>query len=342
MERVAVIMAGGGGVRLWPLSNPQKPKHMLPLISSKSLLRETIERILPWAGKDGVLVVTTRDMAPEVAREGGIPPRRVIAEPCRRNTAPAVALSTLFVTQLLGEETVMVILPADHYIHPTHALLDCLDRACSLAREGWLVTLGIPPTRPDTGYGYMETGASLSPHAFKVNRFREKPSLEEAQGFLAKGNYYWNSGIFVWQASTLWRELRTHLPQVAIPLEELKDRPWEETAPLLDRIYPPFPDISIDYAVMEKATMVAMVKATFQWCDVGSWSALREILDKNGEGNVLRGEVQAIETRDSLIWGHQIPVKVLGVEGLVVMATPQGVLVCPLEKSQEVKRLLEE
>ncbi len=341
MDRVAIIMAGGGGVRLWPLSNPQTPKHMLPLVSSRSLLKETIDRVLPLVGEEGVMIVTTQDMAPRVAEEGGIPPHRVIVEPCRRNTAPAVALSTLFVMENLGDETIMVVLPADHHIHPAGAFLECLEKACHLAEESWLVTLGIEPTRPDTGYGYLEAGEDLPPHGKRVKRFTEKPSLDRAREFLARGHFYCNSGIFVWRASSLWRELETHLPQVARNLERLKGRSQEEIASVLEDIYPSFPSISIDYAVMEKATRVAMVPASFQWCDVGSWAALWEILEKDQRGNVMRGNSLALETEDSLVWSEDIPVRVLGVKNLVVVATPQGVLVCPREKSQEIKRLLE-
>ncbi len=342
MKKMAVIMAGGGGTRLWPLSTLSTPKHMLPLTSSISLLGETINRIRPLMDWERIFIVTTRDMAEGVAREGELPLERVIVEPCRRNTAPAVALSTLYAMKHLGEDTIMMVLPADHHIEPTQAFLECLDRACQLASSGWLVTLGIEPTRPDTGYGYMEAGEEISPHGRRVLRFTEKPSLDRAKEFLEKGNFYWNSGMFVWQASSLWQELKTHLPQVAQPLEELMEKPWEETVSILEELYPSFPSISIDYAVMEKASRVAMVPANFQWCDVGSWQALWDILEKDPQGNLLKGEAQVLETKNSLVWGQDIPVKVLGVQDLVVVATPQGVLVCPKERSQEVKRLLEE
>ncbi len=341
MERVAVIMAGGGGVRLWPLSNLQTPKHMLPLFSTKSLLKETVDRITPFVGNDKVFAVTTRDMTIEVVKEGGMPLERVIVEPCRRNTAPAVALSTLYVMNHWGEETIMLVLPADHYIEPPEALWSCLEKASRLAQEGWLVTLGVPPTRPETGYGYMETGEMLAPSTLRVKRFTEKPSLEKAQKLLEKGNYYWNSGIFIWKAQTLWEELVKHLPEVALPLDRLRNTAWKEVSTHLETLYPKFPNISIDYAVMEKAQKVAMVPATFQWCDVGSWTSLWEILGKDPQGNVFRGPIQMLETQNSLIWSEGIPVKVLGLDNLVVVATPHGVLVCPLERGQDIKKLLE-
>ncbi|RLD96246.1 MAG: mannose-1-phosphate guanylyltransferase [Aquificota bacterium] len=341
MERVAVIMAGGGGVRLWPLSNPQTPKHMLPLFSQKSLLKETIERIAPFVGSEKVLIVTTRDMAIEVAKEGDVPRERVIVEPRGRNTAPAVALSTLYVMNILGEEAIIIVLPADHHIEPPEALWSCLDKASKLALDGWLVTLGIPPTRPETGYGYMETGEMLIPSALRVRRFTEKPSLEKAQKFLEEGNYYWNSGIFIWKAQTLWEELVRHLPEVALPLDKFRNTAWKVTVANLEALYSRFPNISIDHAVMEKSQRVAMVPANFQWCDVGSWASLWEILEKDHLGNVSRGLAQILETQDSLIWSQDIPVKVLGLNNLVVVATPQGVLVCPMEKSQEIKKLFE-
>ncbi len=340
MKKVAVIMAGGGGTRLWPLSTPATPKHMLPLTSPHSMLRETLNRIYPLVGEQGILMVTTKDLADEVVREGKVPKEKVLVEPCRRNTAPAVALSTMYVMDHMGGDTIMMVLPADHHIEPPQALAECLDKACRLAAQGWMVTMGIEPTRPETGYGYLETGEALKPHGYRVVRFTEKPSLERAREFLKKGNFYWNSGIFVWQASTLWRELKKHLPQVALPLERLMGRPWEEIAPLLQDLYPAFPHISIDYAVMEKAHRVAMVPATFQWCDVGSWEALWNLLEKDRQGNVLRGDSQVLETENSLVWGQGITVKVLGLENTVVVATPQGVLVCSMEKSQEIKKLL--
>jgi len=167
---------------------------------------------------------------------------------------------------ILGEETIMIVLPADHHIEPPEALWSCLDKASKLAKDGWLVTLGIPPTRPETGYGYMETGEMLIPSALRVRRFTEKPSLEKAQKFLEEGNYYWNSGIFIWKAQTLWEELVRHLPEVALPLDKFRNTAWKVTIANLEALYSGFPNISIDHAVMEKSQRVAMVAANFQWC----------------------------------------------------------------------------
>ena len=359
MKKVAVVMAGGGGLRLWPLSSPERPKHMLRLFSDASLLKETVDRITTLAEMDNVWIVTNRELVRDVVQETGIAVDRVLSEPLGKNTAPAVALAAHHLLEKEGEDTIMMVLPSDHYIQPLDLFVRTMNKACQVAEGGWLTTLGIPPSRPETGYGYMETGEVFyasaeessesgeetcdprSLPALKVLRFVEKPSLDRALKFMEKGNFYWNSGIFVWKVGVIWEALVRHLPEVALALDKIKGASSERRESLLGDLYARFPNISIDYAVMEKSRRVAMVPAPFEWCDLGSWTSLWEVMEKDAKANVLKGSVDTMDVGGSIIWSQGgVPIKVIGMEGVVVVATGHGVLVCPLERSQEVKKLL--
>lgn len=338
--KAALILAGGGGHRLWPLSVEDKPKQLLTLFSNESLLAETVRRIEPLVGKKNIYLVTGEDQKLLVQDHVGLPEEQIICEPCQRNTAPAISLGAFHLLDIIGEDAIVITLPSDHYIEGIGAFHSCLEKACEVAEDGWLVTLGVPPHRPETGYGYIETGEVISPRCFRVSRFIEKPSAQKVREFLEKGNFYWNCGIFVWKLKTLWDVLMKFVSEVVLPLEDLRralKTVWHER---IREIYPKFPSISIDYAVMEKADNVAMVPATFKWQDIGSWASLWEILDKDVQGNVIRGNVGVLDVKNSILWSDPLPLRVIGLTDVVVVATPKGILICSKGRSQEVRKLI--
>lgn len=332
----AVIMAGGRGERLWPASTREWPKPFLPLASGKALLRATYDRVVPLVGQEGVYVVAGRELAERVSLFLGIPPGRLIVEPRGKNTAPAVGLAAAFLAEK-DPEAVLIMLPADHLIRGEEGFRRCLSAALAAARDGHLVTLGIRPTRPATGYGYIEPGEPLEGGEiplYQVRRFVEKPPRELAEEFLSRG-YLWNSGIFVWRAARILEEIDRYLPRLSGVLrrvgpagEELV-RAWDEVE-----------EISIDSGVMERAADVAVVPAEFEWRDLGDWQAVWESLAGDGGVASVGTEPFAKDARNTLIWSRPgRVVAALGVEGLAIVDAPEALLVTKLDRSQEVREL---
>jgi|YNPNPStandDraft_1061719.scaffolds.fasta_scaffold01185_5 mannose-1-phosphate guanylyltransferase/mannose-6-phosphate isomerase len=348
-----VILAGGSGTRFWPLSREQMPKQLLRILGERSMLALTLERALELVPEERVWAVTTRSQALHVRRELralGLSGVRVLEEPSGRNTAAAIGLAALAV---LEQERggVLAVFPADHYIQEGRAFTSLVRRAREVADEGWLVTLGIKPTRPETGYGYILKGEALKDgsdrgkgsEAFRVARFVEKPDRETAERYLLSGEFLWNSGVFVWRASLYLEELGVHLPGHRRALEELRGL-WGDPgrATTASEVYGAMEAISVDYGVLESSDKVAVIPADVGWSDVGSWAALMEIHPKDWDGNVLHGDVLALETRDSLVRSEGRLVTTLGVRDLVVVETEDAVLVCHKERSQEVRRISDE
>ncbi|GAB4270805.1 MAG: mannose-1-phosphate guanylyltransferase/mannose-6-phosphate isomerase [Deferrisomatales bacterium] len=341
----AVILAGGSGTRLWPLSREQFPKQFLPLLGKRSLFQETVERVRPVTGDD-VLVVTTEDgrfLVAEQLRELGVDPEgRVLAEPTGRNTAPAIGLAAL----ATDPDRVLLVLPSDHAVGKPAVLREALERARPVAEEGYLVTFGISPSRPETGYGYIRMGGPL-PHAegFRaVERFEEKPDRPTAEGYLAEGSYVWNSGMFAFRAGTVLEELAAHAPEVHSGLQALRPA-LEHGRPVPRDLYEAIPKISIDYAVMERSNRVAVLPVDPGWSDLGSFEALFEVLPADASGSVVRtgsrGTCVNLDSRDNLVWCGDKAVAVVGVEGLVVVDTPDALLVCSRQRAQDVRRAAE-
>ncbi|MBI4644602.1 MAG: mannose-1-phosphate guanylyltransferase/mannose-6-phosphate isomerase [Deltaproteobacteria bacterium] len=337
-----VILAGGSGSRFWPLSRSQYPKQVLRLLGSDSLLQTTIKRLLPRIPLERLAVVTNAAQA-EVIRldlyRQGWQQIHLEVEPEGRNTAPAVALAAA----LMGPDAkrdIIAVFPADHYIDDQERFFEALDRGADLAQAGYLVTFGITPSHPDTGYGYIKVGEPLQPDGlgFRAQSFIEKPDLERAQAFLAEGGYYWNSGIFLFRRDVLLEAFDRHLPDLAacLPLFSAAD------PAALAEVYQRLPDVSLDQGIMEKADNVAVVPVDMGWRDVGSWGALHELFPQDENGNVILGRALDLDSRNSLVFSQNRLVATIGVQDLVVVSTADATLVCHRRRTQQVKDLVAE
>lgn len=337
----AVILAGGKGERLWPASTPEHPKFFLPLTpDGRSLLRATYDRIYPLVGEENVYVVAHGRLMRQIQSELGIPDPRVIVEPEGRNTAPAIGLAAL-VLHAADPDATIIVLPADHLIQDEERFREALRYAVELAQGGYLVTLGIQPNRPATGYGYIQKGEPVSDHAFRVRRFLEKPDRSTAERLLAEGGYFWNAGIFIWRADRILEEIRRFLPGLSAALREVRPllgtSGWNEA---LAKVWAQVEAISIDYGVMERAEKVAVSPMDVGWSDVGDWRAVWEVLPKDATGVAAVGEHFGVDTSNCLVWSMAgKPVVTLGVHGLVIVDTPEALLVAPLDRAQEVRDL---
>ncbi len=342
----ALVMAGGAGTRFWPLSRRSRPKQLLPFAGGRSLLAATVERIAPLVPPSRTLVATSLQLAEDVRRElPQIPAANVLGEPSGRDTAACVGWAAWRLARLVPG-AVMVVLPADHLIPDGAALRSALAAAAATAcARGGLVTLALRPTRPETGFGYLELGEVAGAAAGRtvrvVRRFVEKPNRERAEEFLAAGTYGWNSGMFAWTVEAIREAVRLHLPELAAALDRLMeaaDALGEEEA--VRRHYPLLPRVSIDFGVMEKAGLVWAVDADFEWSDVGSWVGLAGVLPEAPGGAVL-GDVIALESEGSVLVSDGPLLAAVGIRDLVVVATGDAVLVVAKEHAQRVKELVE-
>ncbi|MBU5614955.1 mannose-1-phosphate guanylyltransferase [Geomonas azotofigens] len=344
-----VILAGGSGTRFWPLSRKSTPKQLMSVFGGKSMLQRTVERVLPLDPKR-VMVVTNALQAAETRAQlayiKGVPVD-VIEEPVGRNTAPAIGLAASIIARF-DPDGIMVVLPADHYIVDEETFRATLVTARSVAVSGALVTLGITPTRPETGYGYIEASQPGDSGAAPVKRFVEKPNLERAMEFLASGNFYWNSGMFVWGACAILDQIGRHMPGLSQALAKLcfESDVWElsDLKPQIAEVYGGITGESIDFGVMEKAQDVQVIAASFGWSDVGSWSALPEVIESDAQGHVLINSAGAVSvgSKGCLAYGNGKVVAFVGVSDLIVVDTPDALLVCSKEAAQDVKKVVEE
>jgi len=342
-----VIMAGGQGTRFWPRSRRKLPKQLLNVVGERTMLAETVARISPLIPAEHTLVVAgeayghlIRECLPQ------LPEENFLFEPVGRNTAACVAWAALWIQQR-APEGVMAVLPADHLIRDEAEFLRVLDTARIVAQPlGRLVTIGIQPTHPETGYGYIQVSEDRFPiearDVFRVAQFVEKPSRPQAEQLLAKGTYLWNSGMFVWRADSIWLEVCRHLPQLAQGLEPVAAMTQADTlTDVLKEIYPRLPAVSIDVGVMERAQDVWVVPADIGWSDVGSWRALGDLLTADVHGNVIVGEQRGLETSDCFIYSPNKLVATIGLTDLVVVETDDVLLICPKERDQDVRKLVE-
>jgi mannose-1-phosphate guanylyltransferase/mannose-6-phosphate isomerase len=336
----AVILAGGSGTRLWPLSRQQLPKQFLRLNGERSLLEETVERLRPLIEPSQVMVVTNEGHARGEAYHALVP-FRTLLEPVGRNTAPAIAVAAALLLDE-GEDPVMVVLPADHVIRDVPAFQHALGQAIETAAAGRLVTFGLRPDRPETGFGYIKAGAGPGP-ALPVQHFIEKPDQATAGRFLAEGGYYWNSGMFVWRASAILAEIEKHLPEVGAVLAELRAA-WKQggdAGAAMKAHFPRMPAISIDYGVLEKSGNVALVPCDIGWSDVGSWDAIHDIADKDARGNAFQGNVLALDCANTLIRGGKRLIAAIGLEDLCIIETADAILVCRRGETQRVREVVD-
>ena len=339
-----VVLAGGSGERFWPLSTPSHPKQFPALLDNQSFFQRTVERATRLVGTERVLVATRADLWPVVHEQvPDLPDANCIREPEGRDTAACIGLAALIVEQRHPGAR-MLVAPSDHFITPFHAFEETIRHGMALLdRVDGLVTLGIPPTTPETGYGYLLAGDVVPEHAAarRCERFTEKPDRTTAERFVADGRYYWNSGIFLWTAATFLKQMAVHLPEHWRILEAI--RPALGTADegaVLAREFPAMPKISVDIGVLEKAADVFMVPATFAWDDIGAWSALGRILPKDGAGNAVVGRHVGRDSHNCVIYSTSRPIATVGLDNIVVVETPAGILVCPTDRAQEVKHLV--
>lgn len=331
--RYALILAGGSGTRLWPLSRTLLPKQLLDLGDGETLLQSTAVRVCQSFAPDHVLVVTNEEHAFEVRTQlGAILPEggtRVLAEPMGKNTLPAILLG-LEPIVAADPKAVVGVFPADHRIEDHAALQQAMDRATALAEDGWFVTFGIPPHAPETGYGYIHRGGLLEQGAYAVAGFTEKPDLPTAEQLVASGEYCWNSGMFVFRADMFLAAVAAHAPELHAWWERRDERP-------LVAGYAAIPDVSVDYGVVEKMDRIAMVEAPFDWDDLGSWEALYRLGKKDASGCVVKGDVLALDCADSLFFSQGSSLAVAGVRDMIVIQTRDATLVCPVSEAQRVK-----
>ena len=342
-----VILSGGSGTRLWPQSRTAYPKQFLPLVSDNSLLQETATRVSdPTLFAPPLMVCNEehRFLVAQQLRDAGVTPSHIVLEPIARNTAPAVAAAAVILAAK-DPNALMLVLPSDHLIEDVVMFRAAIKSAADVAAEGALVTFGIKPIRAETGYGYISGGDRLGTRegVYKVESFVEKPDRTTAEDYLAKGTYYWNSGMFLFSAAAFLEECAAFEPEIRKGAEKAvaKAEPDLDFLRLAEPAFAAIPSKSIDYAVMEHTDRAAVVPADIGWNDVGSWASLWEIGDKDSDGNVVKGDALAMETRNSFIATDGPLVTVLGVEDLAVVATVDAVFVLPLSRTQDVKSVID-
>ena len=348
MKKTALIMAGGKGERFWPRSRKNRPKQFLSLTGDeKTMIQLTVERILPLVDMEDIYIATNRDYR-ELVREQlpELPEENILCEPVGRNTAPCIGLGAAHMARKYPD-AVMMVLASDHLIQKPQVFRQDLEQACQVAEEGEnLVTLGIHPTYPETGYGYIcheKEAVSPGTRVYPVERFVEKPDRKTAEAYLASGHYLWNSGMFVWKVSTIQKKLAQYMPELAAGLKKIQEAvgtPEQEA--VLEREFPQFPSESVDYGIMEKADRIYTIPGDFGWDDVGSWLAVERIRPADGQGNVLEGNVVTVGTSRSTIQGGRKLIAAVGLEDLIVVDTQDAILICAKDHAGDIKKVLEE
>ena len=339
----AVIMAGGAGTRLWPAARRHSPKQLQRLIFEQPLIAETVERLTHVYAPEHIFVVTARRYADPIREMlPNLPAENIISEPVGRNTAAAIALAAFQIARD-DPDGVFAVFPADHVILRPEELYKALDFANALALQHRVVDIGVPPSHPETGYGYIKLGRKIDARdgleAHEVEGFVEKPDLATAEAYVSAGNYIWNSGMFVWRAAEYLTALREHLPDTYARLEgPFRSGDWDELTEAYERIE----DISVDYAIMERTSDVVALPVDFGWRDIGDWAALYDMMEHDDHGNAFDGRHAYIDTENSLMLSPKKLVAAVGVHDLIVVDTDDVLLIMPRSRSQEVKALLDE
>jgi mannose-1-phosphate guanylyltransferase len=347
----AIIMAGGTGTRFWPASRNDSPKQMLELVGGETMIRQTVDRLGKLVPAERRMIVTNRRLVEAMREElPELPAGAIVGEPCKRDTAPCIGLAALLVSRTDPEAT-MVVMPADHVIRPAEKFQAAIEEAVSLVESspGRIVTFGIKPTYPAEIFGYIHRGKAIehkrgTAPAFVVNSFKEKPFAEAAREFVASGEYYWNSGIFVWQAATIVEALRKQQPEMLSHLESIVAA-WDtpDRAATFDREFTAIKGISIDYAVMEHAADVAVIEAPFEWDDLGGWQSLARLEGTDVLGNTIVGRHLGLHTKGTIVRSDEEHLIVtLGVEDMIVVHTPNATLVASKHDEEKIRQIVKE
>ncbi len=341
----SVIMAGGSGTRFWPLSRKALPKQFLTLSGDRSLIQQAFDRCQPWIPAERTWVVTGKSLAtlthehlPEVPKE------QILLEPAARNTAPCLGLAALCL-QIQDPDAIMLVMPADHIIDDTDAFRQDVEQAVQLVNDApdRLVLFGISPSYPATGFGYIERGDSIGNAGYRVAAFREKPDRATAESYLRSGDFYWNSGIFVWRASRILEAIAAHEPELAYGLEQLRPHvgqpDWEQA---LNNLFPPLKSISIDYAVLEREQSIAVLGANFPWDDVGGWEAVSRLVPADEKGNFVIGNAVTVNSSDCVIRSSENHViAILGMENCVIVQTPDATLIARRGDDEAIRQIIQ-
>lgn len=334
----AIILAGGSGSRLWPLSRELYPKQLLNLNNDKSLLQSTFERLNTFIDAKNIVSTTNTKHVANVKRQlqelsSDI---RVLSEPVGRNTTPAIAVATKYLIEQSGDDVILVV-PSDHLINDKEKFKSTVEKGAKLAQDGYIVTFGIQPDYPETGYGYINIDNETILDGFKVKRFVEKPDIETAKEYLASGQYFWNSGIFMFKASVMLEEIAKYDTDI---YGTLKHFDFSESDKIEYNIFEKMPSISIDYAIMEKSDKIALVKLESDWNDLGSWQSIYDVSKKDENGNVFIGHVLDENSKNTLVYSSKL-VATIGLEDVVLVETEDAVLACKKDKTQDVKKIYE-
>ncbi len=341
MEIFVVIMAGGVGSRFWPRSRKAKPKQLLNIFGENSMIRETYKRISSFVKPENVFVITNKLQSELIKADlPELPKENVIAEPVGKNTAPCVAVSAKIINDK-SKDSVIITLPADHLVENQKEFELLFLKGAKFAFENEaLLTFGITPTRPETGYGYINYDKSKEDKGvFRVKRFVEKPNLETAKEYLERGDYLWNSGMFIWRSDIILEEVKKYLPETYSLLTKLNKKNNED---IIEEIYPKFKSVSVDYGIMEKSDRVFVIEGNFGWSDVGSWESVYELSAKDENGNALVGDVLTIDTKNSYVYSESNFTALIGVDDMVVINLGDSLLICNRKKAQLVKNVVDE
>ena len=344
MKVYGVIMAGGGGTRFWPLSRQARPKQLLNLSGKEVMVNETVDRLARTADKNDIFIVTneTQAVAMKEVTKGRILENHILAEPSARNTAACIGYAAMEILKKYGDG-IMVITPSDAFIKDTDEFTRVLSVAVREAEENdKLVTVGITPTFPATGYGYIKYDAADAGAAKKVEEFKEKPDLETAKAYVATGSYAWNSGMFIWKASTILKNFENFLPEIYADIVKIGDAMGTPSEyDVINEVYPQIKSISIDYGIMEQSKDVMVVPGEFGWNDVGSFDMLKVMHDEDANGNVLVGDCVTIDTTNSVVYSSGKLVTTLGLDNIVVVETEDSIMVCSKDRVQDVKMIVD-
>ncbi len=345
MKTVGLIMAGGSGTRFWPLSRTKTPKQVLKLTGDKEMINATIDRCVPFIDNEDMHIITNQEQSSllKAVTQNRMDDVRIFKEPSARNTAPCILYSAFKLRKKYGE-AVLCVLSADHSIKDEPGFQKVLSIASVYAaNHDAIVTIGIVPTFPSTGYGYIQMGLeSQTPAIHHVERFVEKPDIYTATEYMQSGQYLWNSGMFLFRISTILNRYQECLPDMYKALEPLENLQLDQEEAFIKNVYPTLERISFDYGIMEKERSIAVIPGDFGWSDIGTWDSLGDILPSDSNGNIIKGDHIGLDTKDCVIFSEGQTVTTIGVSNIVIVSTPDGLLVCSLDQVQNIKQLTEE